>query len=163
MQESLMIKQNWSVISSLWPALFKCQHFEKPTIQDLLDKIFVKTNKDFDSFENRIQLSDAVIKQALEIKHSTFDLSKRLEKFTRRCSNETQMVHTLMKQLIKIAKESQLLWKNQATSFGSILFLLNSCEVDKSLLTKDCIQLYVDSLVHENINIRKVFQARKIT
>ena len=50
MQESLMIKQNWQVISSLWPALFKCQHFEKPTIQLLLDSIFVKNNKDFDSF-----------------------------------------------------------------------------------------------------------------
>ncbi len=159
MQESLMIKQNWRVISSLWPTLFKCQHFEKPSIQELLDSIFVKTNKDFDSFENRVQFSDKCVEAACALDSGVSALvgeANRLEIFKRRCEEETKMIRGLMADLIRIARESQLLWKNQATSFGSVLFLLNSCEVDNELLSEECIQLYVDSLVHENISIRKV-------
>lgn len=159
-----MIRQDWKTISSLWPVLFKCQHFEKPTIQDLLDKIFVKTNKDFDSFENRIKLGDRVFNLALDMAQTsgvdtsayTTSETARLAKFNERCVNETRIIAGLMSQLIHIAKEPGLLWKNQATSFGSVLFLLNSCEVEKSLLSEECIQLYVDSLIHENINIRKI-------
>ena len=161
MQESLMIKQNWHVISAIWPALFKCQYFEKPSVQDLLDKIYVKTNKDFDSFENRIQFNEQVLSRAYELNSASLkiyggDSEKRLARFKDTCRVETEMIATLMGQLIRIARESQLLWKNQATCFGSILFLLNSCEFESSLLTVECIQLFVDSLVHENINIRKV-------
>jgi hypothetical protein len=61
-----------------------------------------------------------------------------------------------MLKLIKITQESQLLWKNQATSLGSILFLLNSCKTHKQLLTIECVNLFVDSLVHENINVRRI-------
>ncbi len=159
MQESFMIKQNWQVISSLWPTLFNCQHFEKPSIQELLDSIFVKTNKDFDSFENRIQFSDKCVEAVCSLDSRASALARdpgRLDGFNKRCDEETRMTRGLMADLIRIAKESQLLWKNQTTSFGSVLFLLNSCEVDKDLLSEECIQLYVDSLVHENISIRKV-------
>ena len=69
---------------------------------------------------------------------------------------ETGIIKSLMNQMTKIASDPQLLWKNQPTIFGSILFLLNACELDKSLLTVDCVQLYVDSLVNENINVRRV-------
>ncbi len=157
-----MIRQDWHTISSLWPVLFKCQHFEKPSIQELLDKIFVKTNKDFDSFENRIRLGDQVVKLAYEIGQGLGAETRqpneatRLERFNRRFASETKLIAGLMTELINIAKEPQLLWKNQATSFGSVLFLLNSCGVDKGLLNEECIQLYVDSLIHENINIRKI-------
>lgn len=161
MQESFMIKQNWSVISRLWPAIFKCQHFEKPSIQDLLDNIFVKTKTDFDSFENRIQFSNTSVKHAFDInpellKTYNTDPIKRLELFQKRSLEETNKIRGLMADLIKISRESQLLWKNQAISFGSVLFLANSCEVDKALLTEDCVQLFVDSLIHENISIRKI-------
>ena len=40
--ESLMVKQNWRIISAVWPALFRCQQFEKPSIQTLLDRIYFK-------------------------------------------------------------------------------------------------------------------------
>jgi hypothetical protein len=161
MQETMTIKQNWDVINALWPILFKFQQFEKPSIQALLDKIYLKTNKDYDSFDNRIKLDDKIVGIAFELKpllniELKKNESKRLERFNKIKDKENSIIKSLMNQMTKIASDPQLLWKNQPTIFGSILFLLNACELEKSLLTGDCVQLYVDSLINENINVRRV-------
>ncbi len=67
LQDSLMVKQNWNVLSEIWPALFKCQNFEKPSVQVLLDKIYFNANKDHDSFDNRVRLSDQCVALALDM------------------------------------------------------------------------------------------------
>jgi proteasome activator subunit 4 len=161
MQETMTIKQNWEVISALWPILFKFQQFEKPSVQALLDKIYLKTNKDYDSFDNRIKLSDDLVdngyqmNSVLTVEYSKND-GKRLKRFRERLEKDNSIISSLMNEMTKIASDSQLLWKNQPTIFGSVLFLLNACEIEKSLLTVECVQLYVDSLINENINVRRV-------
>ena len=161
LQDSLMVKQNWSILAEIWPALFRCQHFEKPSVQALLDKIYFNANKDHDSFDNRIRLSDDLvnfvyqISPELETKYKTNE-KLRLEYYNRKYNTENTLISTLMSKLIQITYESNLLWKNQATSLGSILFLLNSCKLEKRLLTDECVRLFVDSLVHENINVRRI-------
>ena len=125
-QDSLMIKQNWKVLSEVWPVLLRCQNYDKPSIQTLLDKIYLKLDKDFDSFENRIRLDDKTVKLAFEFCDETrarFDNSKRLDQFNIKSKQDSQYVSDLMEILIKIARESTLSWKNQSTSFGSILYL----------------------------------------
>lgn len=163
-QDSLMIKQNWSILSVLWPQVFKCQSFEKPTIQSLLEKIHAKTDKDFDSFDNRVQFGDELVKLAVHMARldthndPTVDGTNRLERFELRVANETAMIAELLDQLLKIAKQQSLLhWKNQANSFHAILFLLHNCVRTKSLLSAELVQLFVDSLLSENANVRKVF------
>lgn len=160
-QDSLMIKQNWKVIGSIWPALFKCQQFEKPSVQALLDKIYSKADKDFDSFDNRIPISENLLKSCYNLSYEVREIyeandTKRLSVFNARCATERNQIKELMNNLVNIARESQLSWKNQATSFGAILYLLNSCVLDKKLLSVECVQLFVDSFVHENINVRKI-------
>jgi proteasome activator subunit 4 len=158
--ESLMVKQNWRILNAVWPALFRCQQFEKPTIQTLLDRIYFKANKDFDSFDNRVKLADAVLLQAFELtpelRGKYVTEGERLKKFNEKCQIESALISNLMNELIKISKESQLLWKNQSTSLGTISLLFNTCRVQKSILTEDCLKLLVDSLVSENIHVRKV-------
>lgn len=157
--DSLMIKQNWSVLNQLWPVLLRCQSYEKPSVQALLDKIYVRLDKDFDSFENRIQLDNKCVQMAFDFSEKTkqlYDNQKRLEIFLRNKQDETQQIADLMKNLISIARESTLSWKNQSTSFGSLMYLFFSCQNDKQLLTSECVELFVDSLIHENIHIRKV-------
>ena len=160
-QDSLIIKQNWNVISAIWPALFKCQDFEKPSIQNLLDKIYMKANKDYDSFDNRARLTDTTLSIVYEMNADVKNRYQnneelRLKYYHEKMRNDDKYVEKLMSDLVRIARESQLLWKNQTTSYGAILFLLYPCKLEKSLLSVDCVQLFVDSLVHDNINVRKV-------
>jgi len=61
-----------------------------------------------------------------------------------------------MSDLVRIAREPKLLWKNQVIRYVAFLFILNSCVLEKRLLTPECVQLFVDSLVHENITVRKI-------
>ncbi|RNA03229.1 proteasome activator complex subunit 4B-like [Brachionus plicatilis] len=157
--DSLMIKQNWSVLNQLWPVLLRCQSYEKPSVQALLDKIYVRLDKDFDSFENRVQLDNGTVQLAFELSEKTklsFDNHKRLDGFVANSKQETQLVANLMDNLISIARESTLSWKNQSTSYGSLMYLLFSCQNDNQLMKPECIELFVDSLIHENIHIRKI-------
>ena len=172
-QGSFMVKENWPVLQAIWPALFKCQHFEKPSIQDLLNKIYAKINKDFDSFDNSVKLDKKFIRLVYELNPKLQDKYKfnfgggeseaddeddkrRLQRFYHRLNEDNQIISNLMIQLIEISRESQLLWKNQAASLGSVMFLINPCELNKKMLTREYVQLFVDSLVHENSNVRKV-------
>jgi hypothetical protein len=158
--ESLMVKQNWRILNTVWPSLFRCQQFEKPTIQTLLDRIYYKANKDFDSFDNRVRLTDSVLARAYDLNPSlkarfTSEVD-RLKRFDEKCQIETGFITNLMSELISISKESQLLWKNQSISLGSLSLLFNTCRVQKSILTVESVQLLVDSLISENIHVRKV-------
>lgn len=156
-----MIKQNWHVIGTIWPVFLKCQDFEKPSIQALLDKIYYKANKDYDSFDNRIALTSNVIRLVFEMSHELklkyeHNESLRTQLFCERAVIENGLVARFMRDLIKIASESKLVWKNQVIRYVAFLFILNSCVLEKSLLTPECVQLFVDSLVHENITVRKI-------
>ena len=75
LQSSFMVKQNWNIISELWPALFQCKYYEKPSIQKLLDNIFENTNKNFDTFSFTTRLGDSTLKKALNFHQVLFFLS----------------------------------------------------------------------------------------
>jgi proteasome activator subunit 4 len=160
-QDSLMIKQNWNVIGIIWPAFLKCQDFEKPSIQALLDKIYFKANKDYDSFDNRIELTQKCLSLVYEFSpelklkyESNENLRRRI--FIERVTIENFLIEKFMSDLVIIAREPKLLWKNQVIRYVAFLFILNSCVLEKRLLTPECVQLFVDSLVHENITVRKI-------
>lgn len=160
-QTSLLIRQNWQIISKIWPALFKCKHFEKESIQMLLDEIYSNTNENYDSFDNRIKLNESLIRfvfyyGGMSYKYKYPNESQRLKVFTLKCQQENELISKLMHDLIRIARDENVMWKNQEITLFSLTFLLNSCEQNKKLLTKEFIRVFVDSLTHENKNLRKV-------
>lgn len=160
-QTSMLIKQNWFTLSKLWPALFKCKNFDKEAIQTLLDKIYFNANLNFNSFDNRVKFGARLVELAFELyayaadHYSSEEL--RLKLYNQKCSYENHLISKLMDDLIDIAKDSNISWKNQEISLFSLIFLLNSCELHKKLLTFECVELFVSSLIHENPNIRRVF------
>lgn len=158
-QDSLMIKQNWNILSVLWPQVFKCQSFEKPSIQTLLEKIYAKTDKDFDSFDNRVQFGADIVRLAADLVPSvSFDEKSRLARFEQKSIAETETITKMLEQLLNIAKQqTQLHWKNQANSFHTVLFLLHNCVRSKALLSVEMVQLFVDSLLSDNSSVRKVY------
>lgn len=160
--ESLMVKQNWKILHAVWPALFRCQQFEKASIQTLLDRIYYKANKDYDSFDNRIKLSDKAVHAAYDLcpetqsRFASIPESQRLAKFVDKCRVESELIKGLMNELIEICREPQQIWRNQSTSLGSLSLLFNTCIVQPDILSVECMDLIVNSLVSENITVRKV-------
>lgn len=162
MQTSLLIKQNWFILNKLWPALYKCKHFEKESIKKILDSIYFNTNINFDSFNNQAKFDDKLIELAFDFNPALHDIysltneTSRLKVYHQKCFHENQLISRLMEELVSIASDSNATWKNQEISLFSLIFLLNSCENNPKLLTADCVSLFTDALVHENINYRRV-------
>jgi len=156
-QQSLLLKQNWSSIGKLWSALFKCKFFDKKIIKHLLDQIYFSTNENFNTFDNTVLLSENCVKLACEILPQ-FDQehNDRLESYKKLCDTDQRAIKALMNDLIDISRDSGVVWKNQEISLFSIIFLFNSCVKNKHLLTSDCVELFVESLTHENVNFREV-------
>jgi len=156
-QQSLLLKQNWSSIGKLWSALFKCKFFDKKIIKHLLDQIYFSTNENFNTFDNTVLLSENCVRLAYEILPQ-FDQehNDRLESYKKLCDTDQRAIKALMNDLIDISRDSGVVWKNQEISLFSIIFLFNSCVKNKHLLTSDCVELFVESLVHENVNFREV-------
>ena len=160
MQASLLVKQNWRIIGKIWPALFKCKHFEKEKIQKLVDNIYTTTNENYESFDNQTRLNtstvDLAFKMSPDLKEIFSDENVRLVTFFENCYDETKVISSISKSLINIVNDSNMLWKNQEISLFSLIYLLNSAERNPKLLRFEGIQTYVDSLIHENINFRRV-------
>ena len=107
-----------------------------------------------------MRLEPATIEAAFEfvpgLRLKYGDEAERTRVFALKCAAESAMIVGLMHELVKISKKSQVLWKNQSTSLGSISLLFGTCRLQPSVLTVECVQLLVDSLINENINVRRV-------
>jgi len=156
-QQSLLLKQNWSSIGKLWSALFKCKFFDKKIIKHLLDQIYFSTNENFNTFDNTALLSENCVKLAYEILPQ-FDQEHgdRLDSYKKLCDTDERAIKALMHDLIDISRDASVVWKNQEICLFSMIFLFNSCVKNKRLLTSDCVELFVESLIHENVNFREV-------
>lgn len=154
--KSLSIKEDWQILSQLWPLLFKLQQFQKPSIQYLLDTIHLNICDNFESFDNRIKLNQSLLSLACEINSDLNKLSDetRLEWFNKRCQNENKAISNLMNVLIRLADDLSI---NQPDLIYNLVgMMLNSCTYDKSLLTEKCVDFYVDSLINTDLQVREV-------
>ncbi len=156
-QQSLLLKQNWSSIGKLWSALFRCKFFDKKIIKHLLDQIYSNTNENFNTFDNTVMLSENCVEVASKMfPQFNQENDDRLNSYKKLCDTDQRAVKALMNDLIEISRDSGVVWKNQEISLFSIIFLLNSCVKNNHLLSFDCVELFVESLIHENVNFREV-------
>lgn len=157
-QTSLLIKQDWHILSKLWPSLFRCKFLEHETIQELLDSIFFNTNLNFNSFDNQICLSDQTISSAYELCSSnTFATDElRLKLFKQKCSYENHTISKLMDDLVDIVNDSSSCHKSKEISLFSLIFLLDSCQKNARLLSPKCVELFAKNLLNENQNFRRI-------
>ena len=151
----LLITQNWEILAKIWPALFRCKYFEQETIRKLLDHIYNHTNQSFESFNNQSSLSDSAMESAIKISPISKSNSGILT-LKEKSDKEKRIIADLINDLIQIAKDPQIMWKNQEISLFSLIYLLNSCKMYPDLLSVELVKLFTNSLIHENVNIRKV-------
>lgn len=161
-QTSMLVKQNWYILAKLWPVLFKCRFFNNESIHKLLDRIYFNANLNFNSFDNQTLLSSNLLTLVadlwpdLRLEAIFSNESARLKSYHQKRAYENQLIAKLMNDLVDVATDPHAMWKNQEISLFTLIFLFNSCERTNSLLTSDCVEVFVNSLVHENFSYRKV-------
>lgn len=158
-QASFLLKKNWSVMANIWPALFRCKNFEKEDMNQLLDAIYNKTNENYESYNNTVKFNPKSLITSYILNPTLaaqFTDSSHLQKFEKFAANEKLIVSGIMQSLIAISSDSKTVLKNQRISLFSLIYLFNSCQRSPDLLTTECVKLFVDMLVHENINFRMV-------
>ena len=165
-QHSFLLKQNWDVVRELWPALYKCKNFEKENSSQLLDSIYEKVNETYESFDNNVKLSSKAYISALlfnpklSSEYSTNnkeeDDARRLQKYNAIKESDRASISSVMHSLISISSDRTIVVKNQRVSLFSLIYLLNPSERHPELLSIDCVNLFLDALIHENINFRQV-------
>ena len=154
--KTLLIKEDWQIISQLWPILFKLQKFEKPSIQYLLDRIHLNICDNFESFDNRTRINDKLVEIVLNWNSKSFDYNseKRLDWFTKRCQNENKSITSLMNALMRLSNNLSI---NQPDLIYNLVgMLLNSMQTERTLLTNKCVHFYVESLIHSDLQVREV-------
>jgi hypothetical protein len=158
LQSSLMIKHNWSVIEKIWPALFRCDSYEKPSIVALVDQVMDNTNKNFDTFSYSTRLSEKCMTMALNLYSNDFLASNksneaiRLKQFNRKKDESFALSHAIVSDIIQLlAPVQNTSWRNQTLAFGTLIFLFHPY----GDLTRDYVNVFVQALVHDNVLMRK--------
>lgn len=161
-QSSFLLKQNWDVVAQIWPALFKWKFFEKENTSRILDAIYERTNDTYESFDNNTKINPSAIINAFLIcplLATTYRDDRdelRLQIFNKNLASDKKNILNVMQSLISIANDEKMVLKNQRISLFSIIYLLNPCRIHPELLTAECVKLFVDSLVHENVTFRQM-------
>lgn len=165
-QPSFLLKQDWTVMRELWPTLYKCKNFEKENSSQLLDSIYEKVNETYESFNNSVKLNSKVIintllfNPTLATEYGTDDGEAdeylRLKRYNANKEIDRANIASIMQSLISISSDRMIVLKNQRVSLFSLLYLLNPAEAYPELLTNECVNLFVDALVHENVNFRQI-------
>ncbi len=160
---SFLLKQSWSVANKVWPVLFRLKHFQKEAdLSGLLDAIYEKTNNAYESYDNFTRFSSKAVINAFLIcpylatdyKDVTDEL--RLAAFTAKSLVERKAIISIQSSLIASAYDTKLPVKNQRISLFSLIYLFGACQSSPDLLTSECVRLFVDCLVHENVMFRQI-------
>ncbi|CAF3427722.1 unnamed protein product [Rotaria socialis] len=150
----LPTKHSWSMIERLWPAMARTTHAKKPTTQRLMDHINETIGKQFDTQALVEDTNDVSRKAAVDIWKplDPVDLESRDQIRQQRNEENVQSYNNLMETLNSLLRGDSLTWRQQETTM-SLMWLLLQKRVP---IPSSCIRTFVDFLVHDNVELRKI-------
>ncbi|UJR35822.1 hypothetical protein I4U23_028569 [Adineta vaga] len=147
-------KHSWTLLEKLWPSLARTVHATKVSTQNLLDRIMEKIGKQFDTPAVTEDINDASVQAAislwrpLEANELTFRDQLREE----RNQANIQSYNNVMETLNSLFYGNVLTWRQQEMTMAFIWLLLQR----PIALPSSCIRTFVDFLVHDNVELRKI-------
>ncbi|CAF2908164.1 unnamed protein product, partial [Rotaria sp. Silwood2] len=147
-------KHSWTLLEKLWPSLTRTMHATKISTQKLLDRIMEKIGKQFDSPAIIEDTNDISIKTAIELWKplETNELVSRDQMREERNQANIQSYNNLMETLNSLFYNHLLTWRQQEMAMAFIWLLLQN----RVPIPPPCIRTFVDFLVHDNIELRKI-------
>ncbi|CAF4504295.1 unnamed protein product, partial [Rotaria socialis] len=154
--ESIFIptKHSWTLLEKLWPTLARTMHATKISTQKLLDRIMEKIGKQFDTPAIVEDTNDLSIKAAIELWRplEEHELISREQMREKRNQANIQSYNNLMETLNSLFYNQLLTWRQQEMAMAFIWLLLQK----RVPIPSSCIRTFVDFLVHDNVELRKI-------
>ncbi|CAF4273501.1 unnamed protein product, partial [Rotaria magnacalcarata] len=154
--ESIFIptKHSWTLLEKLWPTLARTMHATKISTQKLLDRIMEKIGKQFDTPAIVEDTNDLSIKAAIELWRplEAHELISREQMREERNQANIQSYNNLMETLNSLFYNKLLTWRQQEMTMAFIWLLLQK----RVPMPSSCIRTFVDFLVHDNVELRKI-------
>ncbi|CAF3512541.1 unnamed protein product, partial [Rotaria sordida] len=147
-------KHSWTLLEKLWPSLTRTIHATKISTQKLLDRIMEKIGKQFDTPAIIEDTNDISIKAAIELWRplETHELISRDQMREERNQANIRSYNNLMETLNSLFYNQPLTWRQQEMAMAFIWLLLQK----RIPVPSSCIRTFVDFLVHDNVELRKI-------
>ncbi|CAF1412458.1 unnamed protein product, partial [Adineta steineri] len=146
----LPTKYSWIIKEKLWPLIAHMTHAKKTSTQKLIENIHKKICKNSTTdiiIQNTNEKSICAAKtlwRSLEANEM-----QQIEEYNQ---NNIQSYNRLMETLSLLLKDSSLTWKEQEIT----LSLLCDIRQNRVPMPLSCIETFLDCLIHDHIEIRKV-------
>ncbi|CAF1048161.1 unnamed protein product [Adineta steineri] len=146
----LPTQYSWEMKEKLWLSIAQMAPTNKSTIQHLIENITKKIYKTF-VMEVIIQNTNEISIQAAALLWHPLETNemKRREEYNK---NDIESYNNLMERLCSFIKnDTSITWRQQKTTISLLCLLLQKNVPIRS----SCIQIFVDLLLHDNIQLRK--------
>eukprot|EP00118_Oscarella_pearsei_P016564 m.158850 g.158850 ORF g.158850 m.158850 type:complete len:1318 (+) comp38755_c1_seq1:297-4250(+) len=145
----------WDTLAKIWPALVQADHSEKPSVLSLMTQLVRNIAVRSNSPAIRQQVPDGCLNAAkvfLDEQISVLDIEEGEKRLKERNEKTLQTYEGLVEKMVGLAESGYLRWK-----------YIEFCNVLLSLLIRydvplpTCaVKLFVQNLIHESLNLRKV-------
>ncbi|XP_045502357.1 proteasome activator complex subunit 4-like [Colias croceus] len=156
----ILAKQDWEVVRALWPAMLKAPVSEKQSIHRLEQGFSDSLHRHFPATNTRLTITDACIDTAkLLLTKEQFNdpefqsLFSRAKEIEEALSDRAEKLYLeLINEMVDIAESSNGQWRRLELTMQMLTF----CPSLQTPYPPRAVKLFVKSLVHENITVRRI-------
>ncbi|CAG9565396.1 unnamed protein product [Danaus chrysippus] len=157
----LIAKQDWEVVRALWPAVMRAPLSEKPSILRLEQNFMESVHRNFPAVNTRLTITQNAVEAAKTLLSPEYydnefknKLDKAADKEKANSDKMERVYRELVEDLVSIAEIHNLNWHR----LELIMLMLTFCPLVQTPYPAKAIRFMVQSLLHDNIQVRKAAQ-----
>ncbi|KAK7466612.1 hypothetical protein BaRGS_00037269 [Batillaria attramentaria] len=158
-KRSLATRRNWEVLSELWPAISQAQHYEKPSILQIVDAIITKVVKSQETvaIKGSVQAADRLFASSSHPKVVGQPLSAEEralgEKADIKRNAENLRLYTqLVEELVALVESGKLTWKFSQNAMEFLALLIR----DDTPFPPSAVRLFTKRCISDLLYSRKL-------
>lgn len=160
-QESLLVKQDWEYIRSLWPALVLSKPSEKLSVIRLKDIILDSTVEFFHTMNIKLEIPDSVLMVAANLwkgditrqsgaPPSKEEIARGLEQLREIGENNLKTYNEILDILLHALLEKNLHWRHRLLAMNFIFTVMHA----EQAVPAKIVRFFLSTLISESIDDR---------